>query len=187
MKLITLVARASGAVMSRGRNLWFRALGVRIKGYVWIRRVSIPRNWHDITLHGTVALDDGVVLLCSGAPQDDKIVIHSGTYINRYSMLDAHHKIIVGENCLIGPYCYITDANHGVEPGVAPTSQECHVEPVILEDEVWLGAKVTVLPGVRIGRGAVIGAGAVVTSDIPNHAIAVGVPARVVGNRLVQE
>jgi acetyltransferase-like isoleucine patch superfamily enzyme len=54
---------------------------------------------------------------------------------------------------------------------------------IVIEDDVWLGGGAVVLDGVRIGRGAVVGAGAVVTQDIPPYAIAVGVPARVVGSR----
>jgi acetyltransferase-like isoleucine patch superfamily enzyme len=53
-------------------------------------------------------------------------------------------------------------------------------KPIILEDDVWLGARVIVLKGVTIGQGAVIGAGSVVTRDIPPHSVAVGQPARVV-------
>ena len=55
--------------------------------------------------------------------------------------------------------------------------------PIVIEDDAWLGLGVIVLDGVTIGRGAVIGAGAVVTGDVPPYAIAVGVPARVVGSR----
>jgi maltose O-acetyltransferase len=55
--------------------------------------------------------------------------------------------------------------------------------PVVLEDDVWLGMGVIVLPGVRIGRGAIIGAGAVVTKDVPPYAIAHGLPCQVVGER----
>jgi acetyltransferase-like isoleucine patch superfamily enzyme len=55
--------------------------------------------------------------------------------------------------------------------------------PVILGEDVWLGAGVIVLDGVRVGKGSIIGAGAVVTKEIPEYSIAVGVPARVVGTR----
>jgi acetyltransferase-like isoleucine patch superfamily enzyme len=66
-----------------------------------------------------------------------------------------------------------------------PIQTQGHVAKSIeIGDDVWIGANVVVLGGVRIGRGAVIGAGAVVTRDIPEFAIAVGVPARPVGSRL---
>ncbi len=152
-------------------------------GYVWMRKISIPRQWSDVTLEPGVMLDDGVVLLCSGAPRSDKLIIRHGTYVNRHTIFTAHERIEVGRNCMIGPQCYLTDANHGSAMGTPVKDQPMQTKPVIIEDEVWLGAGVCVLPGVRLGRGCIIGAGAVVTGDIPAHAIAVGVPARVVRQR----
>jgi acetyltransferase-like isoleucine patch superfamily enzyme len=175
--------RLTQGLMSRLRNVWFRALGVRMTGYVWMRKVSIPRKWSDITLEGTASLDDGVVLLCSGPPKNAKLLIRSGTYINRNTMFDAHEQISIGRNCLIGPNCYITDANHETAPGVAPRDQPVSARAEVIEDEVWLGARVIVLRGVTIGRGAVVGAGAVVTKSIPAAAVATGVPARVLRMR----
>jgi len=168
---------------SRRRNLWFSLLGVRLRGYVWMRRISIPRQWSDISIETDVSLDDGVVLLCTGAPRENKISIDHGTYINRFTMLDAHSEISIGRNCMIGPYCYITDANHGRASGVLVKDQKMEPHAVVIEDDVWLGAGVTVLPGVRLGRGCVIGAGAVVTSDVPAEAVFAGVPAVEISKR----
>jgi acetyltransferase-like isoleucine patch superfamily enzyme len=184
MKLLSSLIRAAEAFNSRRRNLWFALLGVQVRGYVWMRRISIPRQWSDISLEKDVSLDDGVVLLCSGPPRPDKIAIGDGTYLNRYTMLDAHEQITIGRNCMIGPYCYITDANHGRAPGVPVKEQKMEARAVVIEDDVWLGAGVVVLPGVRLGRGCVIGAGAVVTHDVPAEAVFAGVPARAIGSRL---
>lgn len=183
MNLLGIAVRAAAGLASRARNLWLRALGVRLGGYVWLRRVSIPRQWEGVTLEKGVCLDDGVVLLCSGAKGPDKIVIRYGTYVNRYTMLDAHERIEIGRNCMIGPHCYITDANHGTAQGAAVKDQPMETAPIFIEDEVWLGAGVIVLAGVRLGRGAVVGAGAVVTKDVPPHAVFAGVPAREIARR----
>ena len=184
MKLLSSLIRAAEAFNSRRRNLWFALLGVQVRGYVWMRRISIPRQWSDISLEKDVSLDDGVVLLCSGPPKPDKIAIGDGTYLNRYTMLDAHDQITIGRNCMIGPYCYITDANHGRAPGVPVKEQKMEARAVVIEDDVWLGAGVVVLPGVRLGRGCVVGAGAVVTHDVPAEAVFAGVPARAIASRL---
>lgn len=183
MNPLAALIRLAEAFSSRRRNLWFALLGVRFHGYVWMRRVSIPRQWSDITLERDVSLDDGVVLLCSGSPKENKISIDQGTYLNRYTMLDAHTQISIGRNCMIGPHCYITDANHGRAPGVLVKEQKMEPLPVVIEDDVWLGAGVVVLQGVRLGRGCVIGAGAVVTHDVPPQAVFAGVPARAIGSR----
>ena len=168
---------------SRARNFYYRALGVRIEGYAWLRQIEIARNWSDITLGNQVALDRGVVIVTGGPPKRDKVRIGSGTYVNRYTIFDGHEQLWVGEKCMIGPQCYITDGDHGTEPGADVQSQPMRKSPVIIEDGVWIGSHVVVLPGVRIGRGAVIGAGSVVTKSIPANAIALGVPARVVRMR----
>jgi acetyltransferase-like isoleucine patch superfamily enzyme len=183
MNPLQFIVRLADGIASRMRNFWFRALGVRLTGYVWMRNISIPRNWSDITLEKEVSLDDGVVLLCSGSAQKDKLVIRSGTYVNRYTMFDAHKKIEVGRDCMIGPHCYLTDGNHGTAAGLPIQKQPMEPKPVILEDDVWLGAGVIILRGVRIGRGAVVGAGAVVTKDVSANTIVAGVPAREIGFR----
>jgi carbonic anhydrase/acetyltransferase-like protein (isoleucine patch superfamily) len=164
---------------SRVRNVYFRLLGVNLTGYVWMRSISIPTMWADITIEAGVSLDRGVVLLCGGSRKKNKLVLRHGTYVNRYTIFDAHEHLEIGPNCMIGPHCYITDADHGKTRGVPVQSQPMAPRPVVIEDEVWLGAGVIILPGIRIGKGAVIGAGSVVTKDVPANAIAVGMPAQV--------
>jgi acetyltransferase-like isoleucine patch superfamily enzyme len=178
------VVRGYHAIASRLRNSAYRRLGVSIEGYVWMRAVEIPRNWSDITLQPDVALDRGVVLLCSGPASGNKLVIRSGTYVNRYTMFDVHEHLEIGRDCMIGPQCYFTDADHSFEPDLPVKAQPMRTAPVIVEDEVWIGAQVVVLKGVRIGKGAVIGAGSVVTRDIPPNSIAVGSPAHLVRTRM---
>jgi acetyltransferase-like isoleucine patch superfamily enzyme len=175
--------RASLGLKSRWRNLYYRALGVKISGYVRLQAVQIPRNWSDITLGSLASLDHGVVLLCSGPVRGDKLVIGPRTYVNRYTMFDAHEHLEVGQACMIGPHCYFTDANHGVASDLPVRQQRMQAAPLIIEDNVWVGAGVVVLAGTRVGRGAVIGAGSVVTSDIPPNVVAVGVPAQVLRSK----
>lgn len=93
-------------------------------------------------------------------------------------------SIIICDNVSIAANCYIIDSNHGTAAGklIREQSQVTKGEVVIGKD-VWLGAGVTILSGVHIGDGAVIGAGAVVNTDIPENAIAVGIPAKVVKYR----
>jgi acetyltransferase-like isoleucine patch superfamily enzyme len=175
-----LFVRVQRGVVSRLRSYWFRLLGVEIAGHVWLRRVSIPRQWSDVRLAADVALDDGVTLLCSGAAKRGKLSVGERTYINRFTILMASDHVEVGRDCMIGPHCCITDADHGTNPGERVAAQPMRAEPVRIGDNVWLGANVVVLKGVTIGDGAVIAAGAVVTRDVAPGALAVGVPAKVV-------
>src|SRR5262249_20649372 len=100
MKTLARLVSIGQGVKNRWRNLYFRLLGVRLQGYVWMRDVEIPRNYEEIELAGGVALDRGVVLLCSGPPAAGvKIRIGAGTYINRHTMLDATERLEIGKNC----------------------------------------------------------------------------------------
>ena len=136
-------------------------------------------------LGNNVSLDANVVLLTTGVTQTTpRIQIRSGTYVNRFTIFDASDLIDVGEGCMIGPNCYITDHDHGMRAGAAVGLQPLVSAPVRIGNDVWIGAGAIVLKGVTIGDGAVVGAGAIVTNDVPTHAIVVGVPAKVIGTRL---
>ena len=111
------------------------------------------------------------------------ISIGDWTTIGYHVFLFASAGITIGESCLIAPFCYLVDANHGIEGHGLIREQPLTAAPIVIKDGAWLGARVTVLPGVTIGQGAVIGAGSVVTKDIPDFAIAAGSPAQVKGMR----
>ncbi|GAX34321.1 acyltransferase [Nodularia sp. NIES-3585] len=166
---------------SRWRNFYYRTLGVKLHGYIWMKQVEIPRNYSDIELEADCALDRGVTLVCSGdSLPHPKIVIGANTYINRHTFIDAIELITLGQHCAIGPGCYITDHDHGCHPSLPPLAQPMISKATIVGDRVWIGANVTILKGVTIGNDAVVGAGSVVTKDIPEKAIAVGNPAKVI-------
>ena len=103
--LLHLAVRAHDGLLSRWRNLWYRALGVRLTGYVWMRRVSIPDNWRNVTIEGGAGIDDGVVLRAGAGQRGEKLIIRTGTYINRYTIITAGERVEIGRNCLIGPHC----------------------------------------------------------------------------------
>jgi acetyltransferase-like isoleucine patch superfamily enzyme len=179
--------RAASGLASRTRNCYYRACGVDLRGYCWLRRISIPRNWSDLTLDPDVSLDDGVTIVISGPRRPGKVRIGAGTYVNRFTVFDAHQQLHIGERVMIGPHCYFTDADHGTRAGASVQSQPMRIAPLVVEDGAWIGAHAVLLAGVRIGRGAVVGAGAVVTHDVPAGAIVTGVPARVQRYRTADE
>lgn len=96
---------------------------------------------------------------------------------------DSAGRITLGDNALLGPEVYISASNYGTTWGRPVMHQDKAERDVVIGRDVWLGVRVIVTAGVTVGEGAVVGAGAVVTRDIPAGAIAVGVPARVVGWR----
>ena len=94
-------------------------------------------------------------------------------------------SVTIGDNVMMGPGCLIYTSNHNIERTDIPMIEQgmSKTEPVVIGNDVWIGSRVTILPGVHIGNGCVIGAGAVVTRDIPDYTISVGVPAKVVKKR----
>lgn len=90
----------------------------------------------------------------------------------------------IGSNVLIGPHVVIHTMNHVYRDSAQPIKVQGHVKrPVVIEDDVWIGASAVVLPGVRVGQGAVVGAGAVVSHDVPSYSVVVGNPATVIKTR----
>jgi len=177
MKPLLILHRLCLGAASRYRNVYYRALGVRIMDYTWMRNIEIPRNWSDITIEGC-ALDRGVTIVASGPPKAEKVRIGYGTYINRNTILDGFNKLWIGKRVMIGPMCFITDSDHTLVDGEDVKGQPMQVGETIIEDGAWLGAGVCVMRDVRIGKLAVVGAGAVVTKDVPAGAVVAGVPAR---------
>jgi serine acetyltransferase len=111
------------------------------------------------------------------------IAIGEYTFIGRDSEIEANGPLTIGRHCLIGPGVYITDHNHGMALGVPMFRQPTTMSPVSIGHDVWLGARCVILPGVTIGDGAVVAAGAVVTRDVAANAVVAGVPARVLRHR----
>ena len=111
--------------------------------------------------------------------------IGDNTLIGHYANLRAGRRLSIGRDVRIGQFVSVLGDNHRFDRTDVPIWQQGE-EPhdVTIEDDVWVGAHAIILPGVRVGRGSVIGAGAVVTRDVPPFSVAVGNPARVIRSRL---
>ena len=137
---------------------------------------------------GPVELAESVHLesdTCIQTGDGGSLKIGSETYIQPRCQFSAYKAPIqIGCGVQIAPNCAFYPYDHGVAPGELIAKQPLQTKGgIIIDDDAWLGFGVIVLDGVRIGKGAVVGAGAVVTQDVPDGAIAVGVPARVVNMR----
>jgi acetyltransferase-like isoleucine patch superfamily enzyme len=101
--------------------------------------------------------------------------IGKGTYLNRNTLVVAKKSVEIGGNCKISWDVVIMDSDqHTLE------DQDTSSAPVVIGDDVWIGCRAIILKGVRVGRGAVIGAGSVVTRDVPSRAVVGGVPAKLI-------
>ena len=124
-------------------------------------------------------LDNDLTIECRG-----KLTIGDGTIFGHHCTIAAWDSVTIGAHCMLAEMVSIRDHNHVFDDPTRPYSEQgMRTSRVTIGQNVWLGAKTTVLAGVTIGDNAVIGANAVVTRDIPANSIAVGVPAKVIRRR----
>jgi maltose O-acetyltransferase len=146
---------------------------VRLEGRARVVTAGTLRVGERVRMIGRVVPVELVVE--SGA----ELTIGDRTFLNYGVSIGASGSVTIGADCSFGPYVNVVDTGfHGLEP--ERRLERPPPSPVVIGDNVWLGVRVIVLPGVEIGEGSAIGAGSVVTGDIPPRSLAVGSPARVV-------
>ncbi len=168
------------------RGLWVRLRFVGRPIHVdWLARVW-PRATVRIVGGGSVSIGPGshihdyAMLMTYGGD----IRLGANCTVNPFCVLYGHGGLTIGNDVRIATHCVFIPANHNFDDVTKPIRQQAETRVgIVIEDDVWIGAGVRVMDGVRIGGGSVIGAGAVVTKSIPQNSVAVGVPARVVGQR----
>ena len=135
-----------------------------------------------ISARGFIAACGTNVEIAENVTLSSKTWIGSNVTINENARLQ---DCIIGDYTLIGPECYAIIRNHrfrDLNTPIALQGYEDEAPPQIGRD-VWIGARVTLLPGIHIGDGAIVAAGAVINKDVPDYAIVGGVPARIIGDR----
>lgn len=186
------------AINRKRRSIALRVAGraIReIRAWMWKRRLS------SFGSHSAIAAPSWIAGGCSisigdhvrfqrharleainSAPDIIRIIIGDGTVIHPYVHIGAIENVSIGCGALLAAHVYITDHDHDWANPDEPVinNRRARAAAVDIGDYVWLGERVMVLKGVRIGARSVIGAGSIVTRDIPSFSIAVGAPARVV-------
>ena len=118
------------------------------------------------------------------------LIIGTQVLMGDYVHIVAQNKVIIGDGCLLASNIFISDTNHGTtlksdplsSPLIPPNQRPLETKPVIIGKNVWIGESVSIMPGITIGDGCIIGAHSVVTKNIPENSMAVGVPAKVIKN-----
>jgi acetyltransferase-like isoleucine patch superfamily enzyme len=141
-------------------------------------RFAVTRD-ADVRFGAGCVLDYGFTLESMG-----RLVVGDRTVFGHHCTVAAERSVVIGADCLLGELVSVRDHDHAFDRSdIEILYQGRSTAPVLIGDDVWVGAKATITRGVTIGDGAVVGAHAVVTHDLPAGCVAVGIPARIVRMR----
>jgi len=154
----------------------FASLGARTRLSLPIQLVGAER----ITIGSRVYFGPGCWLLTH--EPEGRLEVGNDTSIAGYCVLSAAANVRIGHSVLFARNVYIADHRHGFELDETPIIDQPvqEIRPVVVEDGAWLGQNVVLLPGVTVGRGAVVGANSVIREDVPPRSVVAGAPGRVV-------
>jgi serine acetyltransferase len=180
--------------IQRGRD-WLRIVGDRLR--VLAYRGIGGRGIHGKCLIGSGARIDRPYRLAMAercvlqrgvwlniTSDSAKMTIGAFSFIGYCTEIEVSQEVRIGRGALVAPGVFITDHNHDTTLGRPMFDLPCVAAPVIIGDDVWIGANAVVLPGVTIGDGAVVAAGAVVSRDVAAYSVVGGVPAKLIRSRV---
>lgn len=141
---------------------------------------------HGITMGNNVTIKRNTIIECTGVLRDlgEGLVIGNNVGIAQGCFIQVRGKVEIGSNIMFGPNVSIFSENHQISSrDKLLIDQATKREGVRIEDDVWIGTRSIILDGVTVGRGSVVGAGSIVTKDIPPYSIVAGAPAKVIRTR----
>lgn len=147
--------------------------------YLWLFKNVIVRS--GCYLKGIDFIGKAIIESRCRFSGQDKITIGNNFYANVGCHLLG--DITIGDDVQLGPQVIFWGRDHGIKKNALINAQPHSLKPIIIEDDVWIGANAVILKGVTICKGAVIAAGAVVTKNVPSYAIVAGVPAKIIKYR----
>ena len=176
-----------------GKNFYVEgAISLKLKGS---RKDPIVFE-DNISIFGNLDLrtrENGKIIVCSDVKFDSNIrlvaarsgliSIGDGTKIGCNTIMNAGENIFIERNCLIGAYCNINSSDHIAEGKKDVTELGYKHSPIEIGRGVWIGTNVVILPGVKVGKGSIVGASSVVTKNISNFSISVGIPSKTIKKR----
>lgn len=175
------------------RNFYLRRCFLQCHGSVYFGSVQCLIGSKHISIGQNTGFGDGLFLTVWDHYQDQEftptVKVGKNCWFGLYCHITAVNKILIGDNLLIGKWVTITDNSHGntdYESLIVPPTKRPIISkgPVIIGNNVWIGDKATILPGVTIGDGAVIAANTVVTKDVPPYCVCAGNPGIIVKKNL---
>jgi acetyltransferase-like isoleucine patch superfamily enzyme len=172
----TLLRDTRDRAFSLAMRSSFESLGARTRLSLPVQLVGTER----IALGSRVYFGPGCWLLTH--EPGGRLEVGDDTSIAGYCVLSAATSVRIGRSVLFARNVYIADHRHGFELDGTPIIDQPlqEIRPVVVEDGAWLGQNVVLLPGVTVGRGAVVGANSVIREDVPPRSVVAGAPGRLV-------
>ena len=174
-------------VIRKLRSYWLYPIFAKCHDTVIFGKIGRIHGSKCITIAEKTKFGDFCYLTCWPELVEKKPSLDIGFHCNfgGHNHITCTNKIIIGNNVLTGRWVTISDNNHGntsqemlqMRPSERPIVSK---GPIVIEDNVWIGDKATILACVHIGKGAIIAANAVVTKDVPAYGVAAGNPARII-------
>ena len=158
-----------------------RGVGSQGKGVYVEANVKLQRHPEKVSFGDWVMLKEGVRICPTHS--EASITIGNWTTVGHHTFIFSKNEIKIGNNCLIAPFCYLADSDHGIDCITLIREQAMTTKPIIIGNDVWLGTGAVITKGVTIGDGAVVAAHAVVTHDVPPNAVVAGTPAKIIRYR----
>ena len=166
------ISTAAKIVVAEGSNIEIGSdfrLGANTNLYV-------HGNW---SISSEVHIETNCSIFAREPLRDGNLVIGSGTHVGDFTIIDLVADVIIGKEVAIGPNCTLYTHDHEYDDISKPSWKGGLIsKEIVIEDGAWIGSGVTILPGVKIGKRAVIAAGALVNKDVPANSIYGGVPAK---------
>ena len=162
-----------------------RILAAKRKNVAIARSALVSPEARICARNGEIRIGEGSTV-APGACVQGSVTIGQNCSIQMYTIVCGYEKspIVIGNNVRIAAHCMMVSANHRFDdPDVQICRQGMTYAPIVIEDDVWVAARVNITAGVTIGKGSVLAAGAVVTRDVPPYSVVAGVPARVIARR----
>lgn len=170
-------------------SLWIQFEFGKVGNNVYIGKMSLLKGAKYVALADNVSISERCIIEVYDSYQKQRftpiLTIGANSHIGDDGHITCINRVQIGNNVRMGRKVFITDNAHGVSDRIlldtAPNKRPLASKgPVIIEDNVWIGEMVCIMPGVKIGKGSIIGANAVVTKDVPSYSVAVGNPAKIV-------
>ena len=149
--------------------------------------IFFEKDVHLMRYPQNISLGDNMVIKAGAriCPCNNEATIKIGarTTFGYHSFIFASEKVEIGDDCLIAPFVYIVDSDHGIDKSQKINQQPNQTAPIYVGNDVWIGTGVKILKGVSIGDGAVIASGALVKDDVEAYSIVGGIPAKKISER----